>query len=134
MPRFVSLKATKANARRGPSLNHRIDWVFKLRGYPLQVIAEYGHWRRVRDFEDATGWVHYSLISGVRTGLVLEDTIELFAQPNRSSRLSAKAEKGAVLRLQECDLDWCLASSGGHKGWTPKEGIWGIFADEQLGK
>ena len=29
MPRYVSLKATEANARRGPSLSHRIDWIFK---------------------------------------------------------------------------------------------------------
>jgi SH3-like domain-containing protein len=134
MPRFVSLKATKANARRGPSLSHRIDWVFKLRGYPLEVIAEYGHWRRVRDFEDATGWVHYSLISGVRTSLVTGSTVDLHARADQSSRLTAQAEKGAILRLHECSLKWCRASAGGHKGWLQKTGLWGIEANEELGK
>ncbi|SEK50394.1 SH3 domain-containing protein [Pacificibacter marinus] len=132
LPRFVSLKATEANARRGPSLSHRIDWVFKLRGYPLEVIAEYGHWRRVRDFEDATGWVHYSLISGVRTALVQQETVDLHARPDQSSRLTAQAEKGAVLRLLECDIDWCKASADGHKGWLRKTGLWGIGGDEIL--
>lgn len=132
LPRFVSLKATEANARRGPSLSHRIDWVFKLRGYPLEVIAEYGHWRRVRDFEDATGWVHYTLISGVRTALVQHDTVDLHTRPDPSSRLSAQAEKGAVLRLLECNIDWCKASADGHKGWLRKIGLWGIDADEIL--
>jgi SH3-like domain-containing protein len=132
LPRFVSLKATEANARRGPSLSHRIDWVFKLRGYPLEVIAEYGHWRRVRDFEDATGWVHYTLISGVRTALVQHDTVDLHVRPDLSSRLAAQAEKGAVLRLLECNIDWCKASAGGHKGWLRKTGLWGIGADEIL--
>lgn len=132
LPRFVSLKATEANARRGPSLSHRIDWVFKLRGYPLEVIAEYGHWRRVRDFEDATGWVHYTLISGVRTALVQHETVDLHVRPDPSSRLTAQAEKGAVLRLLECNIDWCKASAGGHKGWLSKTGLWGIDADEIL--
>lgn len=132
LPRFVSLKATEANARRGPSLSHRIDWVFKLRGYPLEVIAEYGHWRRVRDFEDATGWVHYTLISGVRTALVQYDTVDLHVRPDPSSRLTAQAEKGAVLRLLKCNIDWCKASANGHKGWLRKTGLWGIDADEIL--
>ena len=134
LPRFVSLKATEANARRGPSLSHRIDWVFKTRGYPLEVIAEYGHWRRVRDFEDATGWVHYSLISGVRTSLVVSETVDLHARADHASRLTAQAEKGAILRLHECSVNWCRASAGGHKGWLQKTGLWGIAADEVLGQ
>ena len=65
LPRYVSLKASKANVRRGPSRTHRIDWVFTRKSMPLQITAEYGHWRRVRDIEGAGGWVHYSLLSGV---------------------------------------------------------------------
>ena len=53
LPRFVSMKASEANVRRGPSLTHRIDWVFKRRGMPLEVTAEFGHWRRVRDHDNA---------------------------------------------------------------------------------
>ncbi|HCB53418.1 MAG TPA: hypothetical protein DEP41_06205, partial [Rhodobacter sp.] len=28
LPRYVSLKSREGNARRGPSLTHRIDWIF----------------------------------------------------------------------------------------------------------
>ena len=35
LPRFVTLKAGEANVRRGPSLTHRIDWVFTAKGMPL---------------------------------------------------------------------------------------------------
>ena len=49
LPRYVSLKASEANVRRGPSLTHRIDWVFKRRDMPLRITAEFGHWRRVED-------------------------------------------------------------------------------------
>ena len=61
MPRFVSMKAAEGNVRRGPSLTHRVDWVFKHENMPLKVVAEYGHWRRVQDAEGQGGWMHYSL-------------------------------------------------------------------------
>ncbi|MFN7051486.1 MAG: SH3 domain-containing protein, partial [Gemmobacter sp.] len=46
LPRFVTLKTDEGNARRGPGLSHRIDWVFKRAGMPLRVTAEYENWRR----------------------------------------------------------------------------------------
>ena len=55
LPRFVSLKSSEVNVRRGPSLTHRIDWVYKRRDLPVEVTAEYGHWRRVRDRDGAAG-------------------------------------------------------------------------------
>ena len=53
LPRYVSMKAAEGNVRRGPSLTHRIDWVFKRRGMPLQITAEYGNWRKVQDRDGA---------------------------------------------------------------------------------
>ena len=132
LPRYVSLKANEANLRRGPSLNHRIDWVFTRYGYPLEVIAEYGHWRRVRDVDGATGWLHYSLMSGVRTALVVEDTVDLHARPDNGSHLVAQAEKGVILRLLECDISWCRANIDGYKGWVLKSGLWGVKSTEIL--
>ena len=73
IPRYVSLKASEGNVRRGPSLNHRIDWVFKHRNMPLEVTGEYGHWRRVIDRDGVGGWVHYSLLSGMRTVIVEQE-------------------------------------------------------------
>lgn len=132
IPRFVSLKAREANLRRGPSLSHRIDWVFKQRGYPLEVVAEYGHWRRVRDNEDAMGWIHYSLISGVRMAVITDDTADLHRKPDGSSRLNAHAERGVIVRLLACEPAWCQASSGGQKGWVLKSSLWGVYDHEIL--
>ena len=63
VPRFVSLKSSEGNVRRGPSLEHRIDWVFRHRDMPLRITGEFGHWRRVEDNEGQGGWIHYSLLS-----------------------------------------------------------------------
>lgn len=130
LPRFVSLKAAEGNVRRGPSLTHRIDWVFKHRNMPLEVIAEYGHWRRVRDRDGQGGWVHYSLLSGVRTVVVERDMMTLFAQPDPKAQQNAHLEMGVIARLGECRPDWCRLSAGGQKGWARKENLWGVRPDE----
>lgn len=130
IPRFVSLKASEGNARRGPGLTHRIDWVFKHRGLPLEITAEYGHWRRIRDRDGAGGWVHYSLLSGVRTVLVEQDLLALLSRPVDGSATVAHLEMGVIARVNECNLQWCKLSIDGHKGWARKDAFWGVDAQE----
>lgn len=130
VPRYVSLKGSEGNARRGPSLSHRIDWVFRHAGMPLRVVAEFGHWRRVEDKDGAGGWVHYALLSGVRTAVVTTDMTELRTRADAEADIVAKAESGAIVRLEECTVDWCEISGGGERGWVPKADIWGVDAGE----
>ena len=130
VPRFVSMKANEGNVRRGPSLTHRIDWVFKRRDMPLRITAEHGHWRRVEDRDGMGGWVHYSLLSGTRTVLVEQDMLELHVRPDPKAPVAAALEIGVVARLGECDPEWCELRSGGFKGWAPKSRIWGVAPDE----
>ncbi len=130
LPRFVSMKAAEANVRRGPSLTHRIDWVFKRRGMPLQVTAEYGNWRKVQDRDGAGGWVHYALLSGVRTVLVEADMQSVYTSPDTGAPVTAHFEAGVVARLGTCSIDWCRISAGGYRGWAPKSVLWGVGPDE----
>lgn len=125
MPRFVSLKADEANARRGPGTDHRIDWVFRRRDMPLRVIGEYSHWRRVADRDGAGGWVHYTLLSGVRTVLVEEDLTPLRSRPEPGAQINAYAEAGVIARLVDCVPGWCQISVDGAKGWAEAASIWG---------
>ena len=130
LPRFVSLKASEGNVRRGPSLTHRIDWVFKRRDMPLEITAEHGHWRRVRDRDGVGGWVHYSLLSGVRTVIVDEDMLALHSRAAQDTPVVAQLESGVIARLDECTPDWCYLNAGGYKGWAPKTALWGVKPDE----
>ena len=132
LPRFVSLKANEANVRRGPSTSHRIDWVFARRDMPLQVTAEYENWRRVVDRDGLGGWVHYIMLSGVRTVIIDTDMQPLYARQDESSPQEAILEAGVVARIEECTLNWCQLSTAGYKGWAPKSAIWGVGADEVL--
>ncbi|MBD3664079.1 SH3 domain-containing protein [Sulfitobacter aestuariivivens] len=130
LPRFVSMKASEGNVRRGPSLTHRIDWVFQRRNMPLRITAEHGHWRRVEDRDGMGGWVHYSLLSGVRTVLVEKDMLQLHARPDPNAPVMAALELGVVARLGKCKAEWCELRSGGYKGWAPKARVWGVKPDE----
>ena len=130
LPRYVSLKASEGNARRGPSLSHRIDWVFQHRDMPLRIVAEYGHWRRVEDRDGAGGWVHSSLLSGVRTVVVTEDLAPLHLKPDPGAPVMAQAQAGAIARLGDCDANWCRISASGQRGWIQKSALWGVEPDE----
>ncbi len=130
LPRYVSLKGSEGNARRGPSLSHRIDWVFTHAGMPLKVTAEFGHWRRVEDRDGAGGWIHYSLLSGVRTVIVEADMAELHSRPDPKAPVSARAEAGAIAKLGDCTIDWCEISAEAADGWIEKSEIWGVDANE----
>ncbi|WP_457773545.1 SH3 domain-containing protein [Phycobium rhodophyticola] len=130
LPRYVSIKTDEVNVRRGPSLTHRIDWVFKRKGMPLEITAEYGHWRRVRDRDGAGGWVHYSLLSGTRTVIVQRDMLDLHLGADKTTPIAARLELGVVARLGECDATWCRLNAGGYRGWAMKSELWGVKADE----
>jgi SH3-like domain-containing protein len=132
LPRFVSLKGNEGNARRGPGLTHRIDWVFTRSGMPLKITAEFENWRRVEDQEGAGGWVHYSLLSGVRTVLVTLDMAEFHDTPDDDATVVAQAEMGVIGRLQACTVDWCFVALDGQRGWVRKTAIWGVKADEEI--
>ncbi|WP_371156641.1 SH3 domain-containing protein [Jannaschia sp. 2305UL9-9] len=130
LPRFVSMKASEGYARRGPSSTHRIDWVFKRRHMPLQIVAEYGHWRRVQDREGAGGWMHYSLLSGNRTVVVTQPEVVLYRRPSPDAAMSARLQAGVVAWLNECAEGWCRLEVEGADGWAPIPALWGVAPDE----
>jgi SH3-like domain-containing protein len=130
LPRYVSLKASRANMRRGPGRDHRVDWVLVRRGLPLRVVAEYDLWRRVRDMEGAEGWVYHALLSGARTAVTLPDIAELRQAPSPDAPVSARAEAGVILQVEACRADWCEVARDGARGWAPKSVLWGVAPAE----
>jgi SH3-like domain-containing protein len=130
IPRFVSLKGNEGNARRGPGLTHRIDWVFTREGMPLKITAEYEHWRRVEDADGAGGWIHYSLLSGVRSVLIMQDMAQAFSQPDAQADVLFQSELGVIGKLVQCLPNWCRVSVDGEKGWVSKDALWGVTPAE----
>ncbi|WP_375263071.1 SH3 domain-containing protein [Palleronia sp.] len=130
IPRFVSMKANEGNVRRGPSLSHRIDWVYRRKDLPLIITAEYGHWRRIEDRDGQGGWVHYALLSGVRTVLVESETATMHALPDAGAPEVAVLKRGVVVRIDECIPAWCRIYKAGYAGWVDKANLWGVLPGE----
>lgn len=130
LPRFVTLKTNEGNARRGPGLSHRIDWVFTRAGMPLRLTAEFENWRRVEDADGLGGWVHYSLLSGVRSVLVTQDMAEFHGRADARAEVAFQAELGVIGRLLECGPEWCRVSIAGEKGWVRRTALWGVEPGE----
>ncbi|MCC5970247.1 MAG: aspartyl-trna synthetase [Pararhodobacter sp.] len=132
LPRFVSLKSGEGRARRGPNSSHRVDWIYTRRDVPLRVTAEFEHWRRVEDFEGQGGWMHYSLLSGIRTALVVGDMVPMRSQPRANATEVAILERGVIARIMSCDAQWCRLRAETQRGWVDRAALWGLDPDEVL--
>jgi SH3-like domain-containing protein len=97
---------------------------------PLQIVGEFEHWRRVIDRDGQGGWVHYSLLSGVRTVLITQDLAGLHTLPQPNAPERAQVEAGAVADVLECQIDWCQLDADGYRGWMPKTAFWGVDPTE----
>ena len=127
IPRYVSLKSNDVNIRVGPSINYPIEIKYIVKNYPLKVIEEYEDWRKVEDFKKNIGWIHKSLISGTRTGIVLsEDNKNIELLNTLDGNIIGEIGKGNIVFLEKCKIDLCLVSFGNHRGWIDKKNIWGI--------
>lgn len=137
LPRFVSLAADLANMRFGPGFKYDVKYIYTAPGIPLQVFQEFDNWRHVRDPEGDTGWVHSSLLSGRRTGVVQSMApapLPLRAQPDATSPVEAFMEDGLVVELVSCGLQWCRVSaeSGSYGGYARREALWGSAKPESF--
>lgn len=132
IPRYVTLKGAEGNARRGPGLTHRIDWVFTTAGTPLRITAEYENWRRVEDYEGMGGWVHFTLLAGARGIIVTKDMAAFHVLPDAASPVAFQAEAGALAKIMTCSVDWCRVRVEGEKGWAQKPDFWGVNPDEVI--
>lgn len=131
LPRYVSMRAESANARRGPSLDQRVDWEFLKRGLPLRITAEYGQWRRVEDADGLGGWVHQALLSGTRTGLVQGETaVGLRRKAGEAAGTVALLEPGVIVRIESCEGGWCAVTAGKFDGYLPQAVLWGVDPGE----
>ena len=131
VPRYVSIKFNEVNARTGPTEDCPIEWVFIKKGEPVEVIAEYDQWRKIRDINSEGGWVHSRVISGNRSVVfVAKNTMPLVASPGKYDQIVAKLTPQIRCSLHRCEKDWCKVSCRSYKGWIARKFLWGVYPDE----
>ncbi len=124
VPRFVSLKTEGANGRRGPGLEHQVEWLYERAGLPLQVTGESGPWRRVVDPDGDQVWMHAQNLDQRRTAYV-QEAVALRRNANEGAQILAYLSPGVVAGFTGCDGDWRRVTIGGRIGWVPADAIWG---------
>ena len=128
VPRFVALRGADVNGRRGPGVEHRVDWVYQRTGLPLRVTAESGPWRRVRDPDGAQVWIHAAYLDDRRTVYVRGGrlgSVALRRLPRADAGLAAYLARGVVGELEACRGDWRQVRVEGRRGWVEAALLWG---------
>ena len=143
LPRYVSLKTDRVNLREGPSKDHRTLWVFQRAGLPVEIVAEYETWRRIRDAEGTEGWVLHSLLSGRRTGVVTPvakgDTnpIPVYERADERVEVVARLQAGVIASVKQCTGSWCrvivaLPNARDVDGYMRQDRLWGVYPNEKV--
>ena len=130
LPRFVTLGSDEVNLRTGPGTRYPKSWVFRRAGLPVLITAEHEYWRKVRDIDGAEGWVHRSLLSGRRAGMIVGEIATLRATPAADAAPVLRAEAGVIGHLIGCQVAWCEMEIADRQGWLPRDAIFGVLPGE----
>lgn len=132
VPRFVSLGADRVNLRFGPGREYPISWVLARKGLPVEIIAEFDTWRKVKLHDDDEGWIHASLLSSRRTVMIKDQIVELRRMPDDDARAVLRAEPGVIGDLLDCEAGWCRVEIANRRGWLRRDAFWGALPEETL--
>ncbi|WP_332065331.1 SH3 domain-containing protein [Bartonella sp. CB189] len=138
LPRFASIKPTRVNVRVGPGSNYSVVFIYQKKGLPIEIIQEYGQWRKIRDSEGDEGWVYQSLLSGKRTVITTpwqkdkQKRLMLRENPIDNAELIAEVEPNVIGNIRQCDGQWCELNIHNARGWIHQAQLWGIYPDEKI--
>lgn len=133
LPRFASTGDEVVYVRTGPGRQFPLKWVYQRSGVPVEIILEYEHWRKVRDFDGDIGWVHKSLLSGERTAFIASDVdVEMYKSNIINSNLSAILKPFVVVELERCKANMCKVGVQNLQGWVLQNKLWGVYEGEEF--
>ncbi len=132
LPRMVSLRAEEVNVRTGPGVQYPVSWVFKMKSMPVEIIAEYDTWRKIRDYEGEEGWIHRAMLTGRRSLVVMKTETPMRDEPDEGGTVVARLAQGMVGEIDECNAGWCHVSTRGYDGWVLRSASWGVYPHEVI--
>ncbi len=134
LPRFASLRADDVNMRVGPGARYRIDWVYKRRELPVEIMREFDVWRYVRDADGIQGWMQQATLMGRRTFIIQAADATLRDEPQETAHAVAVLKIGVIGRIRTCEAssDWCHVQAGSYRGYLRREQFWGTLPHEAV--
>ena len=124
---FLTLRNDKVNMRQGPSFDYPIKILYKKKFLPLVIQDKSGNFRKVRDHENNSGWIHISQLSKKKAAITIDDDLILFSNSTIFSNPIAILKRGRLVKIKKCKDSWCKIHTGEFKGWLQKKSLWGLL-------
>jgi SH3-like domain-containing protein len=98
------------------------------RGMPVEIVARYGNWVKVRDADGEFAWTESTGLSARRNVVVKVPFAKVYAAPDDNSAVLMTADKGVLLELVDPQAsDWAhVRHQDGIAGFVRAYEVWGI--------
>ncbi|MDB9760803.1 SH3 domain-containing protein [Pelagibacteraceae bacterium] len=122
---FSTLRYDNVNLRQGPSKEYPIKIFYKKKYLPVLIQDTSDNFRKIKDHENNTGWVHVSQLSKKKAALTLDNKVIVFKNATIFSKPLIVMEKGRLCLISKCKGNWCKIKVEKYSGWVKKESLWG---------
>ena len=124
---FLTLRNEKVNLRQGPSFDYPVKIFYNKKFLPVLIQDKSDNFRKIRDHENNTGWVHISQLSKKKAAITIDDDVLVFNKPSIYSITKVILKKGRLCKIRKCKNEWCYINVDKFKGWVKKQSLWGLF-------
>jgi SH3-like domain-containing protein len=122
---FSTLRYNNVNLRQGPSKDYPVKIFYKKKYLPVLVQDTSDNWRKVRDHENNSGWIHLSQLSKKKAAIIINDQVIMFKNATIFSKPLVILEKGRLCLISKCVEEWCKVKTDKYSGWIKKQSLWG---------
>jgi len=98
---FLTLRNDKVNLRQGPSFDYPVKIFYKKKFLPVLIEDKSDNFRKVRDHENNSGWIHISQLSKKKAAITIDDDLVLFSNSTIYSNPKAILKKGRLVRIKK---------------------------------
>jgi len=123
--KFLSLKNSEVNLRQGPSKKYPIKLTYVKKNLPVMILDKSDTWRKIKDFENNSGWIHISQLSKKKSAININNNSIMYKKSTFYSKPIAKLQAGRLVLIKKCEVKWCKITSGKFNGWINKNYLWG---------
>ena len=124
---FMTLRHDQVNLRQGPSKDYPIKIFYKKKFLPVLVQDSSYNFRKIRDHENNSGWIHISQLSKKKAAIIIKDNEIMFNSATIYSNPVAILKEGRLVKIYKCKQTWCKVLTDKYKGWIKKESLWGLL-------
>ena len=124
---FLTLRYDKVNLRQGPSRDYPIKIFYTKKFLPVLVQDKSDNFRKIKDHENNTGWIHLSQLSKKKAAIIIDEKVVMFKSSTNFSKPIVILKKGRLTKVIKCKINWCKVKSENFKGWVKRESLWGLL-------